>query len=184
MSTTSPEARDVTLEDILAARERIAGLAVGTPLKPSWVLSERLGRSVSLKLENCQPTGAFKVRGAANALLNLAEETRRRGVTTFSSGNHGRALAYVAQALGVPAVICLSELVPPVKVEAIRRLGAEVVVSGPDQDVAERAAHELARDRGLTYISPFDDPAVIAGQGTLALEVLEQCPEGDTLVVQ
>ena len=156
----------------------------GPPLKPSEHLSRQLGKKVLLKLETAQATGAFKLRGAANAILNLDEEARRRGVCTFSSGNHGRAIAYVARATGVPAVICLSELVPKIKVEGIRSLGAEVVVSGPDQDVAERAAHELARQRGLMYISPFDHPDVIAGQGTIALEILEQCPEVDTLVVQ
>lgn len=184
MSSELEEVPQITVEDIRAAQKRIAGVACRTPLKPSQDLSQRLSKPVYLKLETAQATGAFKLRGAANAVLNLDEEARKRGVCTFSSGNHGRALAYVARETGVPAVICLSELVPAVKVEGIRSLGAEVVVSGPDQDIAERAAHELAEQRGLTYISPFDHPDVIAGQGTIALEILEQCPEVDTLVVQ
>jgi len=178
------EISPVTLEEIREARERIRGLACETPLKPSFHLSERLGRRVFLKLETAQPTGAFKIRGAANAVLSLPPEKRALGVVTMSSGNHGRALAYVAQKVGIPAVICLSEQVPPVKVEAIRSLGAEVLVCGPDQETATEYALSLAEERGQVYVSPFDDRSVIAGQGTIALEILEQCPEVDTLVVQ
>ena len=134
-----PAPGDVTLEEVRAARRRIAGVACETPLKPSAGLSERLGKPVFLKLETAQATGAFKLRGAANAILNLGEEARRRGVATFSSGNHGRALAHVARAVGVPAVICLSELVPAGKVEAIRRLNdvsdTSLLMQDPDLEI-------------------------------------------------
>ncbi|MCH9649458.1 MAG: pyridoxal-phosphate dependent enzyme [Deltaproteobacteria bacterium] len=178
-----PSKSAITLEDIRAAHERIRGLAIETPLKPAYSLSQRLGLPVHLKLETTQPTGAFKIRGAANAVLCLPREVRQRGVITMSSGNHGQALAYVAASLGIPCVICVSEQVPETKIEGIRRRGAEVLVSGPDQNSATRRAHQLAAQRGLTYISPFDDPRVIAGQGTIALEVLQQAPQVDTLVV-
>lgn len=179
-----PNATDViTLDDVLEARQRILGLACVTPLKPSFELSRRLGREVRLKLETAQPTGAFKLRGAANAILSLPEESRRRGVVTMSSGNHGRALAYVGGKTGVPVVVYLSEQVPAVKVEGIRSLGAEVVVEGRDQDEAGAAARERADRDGLSFISAFDHRDVIAGQGTLALEVLDEWPEVDTLVV-
>ena len=173
----------ITIDDVRAARKRIRGLAVETPLKPTYTLSERLGRKVYLKLETTQPTGAFKLRGAANAVLCLPEETRRRGVITMSSGNHGQALAYVARELDIPATICVSEQVPKIKVAGIERHGAEVLVSGRDQDAATENALRLADRRGLTYISPFDEAAVIAGQGTIALEILEQAPGVDTLIV-
>ncbi len=173
----------ITLDDIRAARERIRGLAVETPLKPAYRLSEQVGRPVHLKLETTQPTGAFKLRGAANAVLSLPEDVRQRGVITMSSGNHGQALAYVANELGIPAIVCLSEQVPEAKAEGIRRRGAEVVVAGRDQDLATEHALRLATESGLTYISPFDEPNVIAGQGTIALEILEQAPGVDTIIV-
>ncbi len=177
----NPEA--ITPERVREARERIRGLVCCTPLKPSFTLSRRLGREVRLKLETMQATGAFKLRGAANAVLSLPEEARRRGVVTMSSGNHGRALAYVGGKTGVPVVVYLSEQVPAVKVDGIRSLGAEVVVAGPDQDEAGAAALARAERDGLTFVSAFDHPDVIAGQGTVALEILEQWPEVDTLVV-
>ncbi|MEM7049612.1 MAG: threonine/serine dehydratase [Acidobacteriota bacterium] len=172
-----------TLASVREARQRIRGLAVETPLKPSYRLGEQVGRPVSLKLETCQPTGAFKIRGAANAVLELPPEARRRGVVTMSSGNHGQALAQVARHLGIPATICVSQQVPENKVEGIRRRGAEVRVVGKDQDEATAFALDLAATQGSTYISPFDEPAVIAGQGTIALEILEQDPKIDTIVV-
>lgn len=173
----------ITIDDIRAARARIRGLAAETPLKPAYTLSERVGKRVHLKLETAQPTGAFKLRGAANAVLSLPEEARQRGIITMSSGNHGQALAYVARALGIPVIICLSEQVPAVKVDGIRRRGAEVQITGHDQDSATDHALGLAAQKGMTYISPFDDAAVIAGQGTIALEILEQAPAVDTVIV-
>ena len=179
----SNPAPDPTLEDVRLAAERIHGLACRTPLRPSLSLSAHLGRAVSLKLETMQATGAFKLRGAANMILSLSTEEQRRGVITQSSGNHGRAVAYVARELGIPATVCLSEAVPEAKVEAIRMLGAEVVVEGADQEASMEVADRLIAERALVFIPPFDHPAVIAGQGTIALELLEQDPEIDTLLI-
>jgi threonine dehydratase len=173
----------VTLRHIYAARKRIRDIAARTPLIESPELTERMGSSVYLKLENVQRTGSFKIRGAANKLKSLSEGELERGVITVSSGNHGRAVAYVARELGVPAVVCMSSRVPANKVTGIRRLGAEVVLHGESYDDAERFALRLEKERGLTMVPPFDDPHVIAGQGTIALEVLEDLPGVDTVVV-
>ena len=173
----------VTFSDIRDARERIAPIARRTPLVYSAALSERAGTAVHLKLENLQETGSFKVRGAANRMLQLTAEEKARGVVTVSTGNHGRAVAYVASRLGIPAVICMSERVPTSKVEAIRALGAEVVLHGEGYDEAERHSFRLERERGLVRIEGFDDPLVIAGQGTIALELLEDLAEIDTAIV-
>jgi threonine dehydratase len=174
---------DVTMRDIFLARQKIAPIVRRTPLIESLELSERAGVSVHLKLENLQETGSFKIRGAANKLLSLTPEEQARGVIAVSTGNHGRAVAYVAQRLGLNAVICLSQAVPGNKVEALRRLGAEVVVYGESYDEAAERALQLQQERGLTMIHPFDDPFVIAGQGTIGLELLDELPEIDTAIV-
>jgi threonine dehydratase len=171
------------LTEIESAAKRISGVAARTPLKPSPALSDRLRTDVFLKLETFQATGAFKLRGAANRLLALNERERRAGVVTVSTGNHGRAVAYMARRLGIRCVVCLSELVPANKIDAIASLGAEVDVCGADQDVALERACARAADEGLVMVSPFDDPFVIAGQGTLALEVLDQLPHTGTIIV-
>ena len=176
-------APDVSVQDIYLARQRIAPIARKTPLIESPWLTERAGASVYLKLEGLQETGSFKIRGAANRLLNLTADEKARGVITVSSGNHGRAVAYVARQLGVNAVVCLSERVPGGKVAAIERLGAEAVVYGKSYDEAEEHSFKLEEERGLTRIHPFDDPFVIAGQGTIGLELLEDLPGVDTVVV-
>ncbi len=173
----------VTMRDVYRARQRIAGIAVRTPLVKSPKLTKRADASVQLKLENVQRTGAFKIRGAANKLRSLSSEERARGVITVSSGNHGRAVAYVARELGIEAIICMSTRVPPNKVDSIRQLGAEVILHGETYDEAEEYAVRLERDRGVTMIPPFDDPDVIAGQGTIGLELLEDLPDLDTVVV-
>ncbi len=173
----------ITLQEIFIARKKISNLAQITPLVHSPLLSNQLGVSVHLKLETLQPIGAFKIRGAANKILSLNGEEKAQGVVTASTGNHGRAVAYVAQSLGIPAVICLSELVPQNKVAALRKLGAELVIEGRSQDEAESRAYELAQSRSLTMVHPFDDPLVIAGQGTTALEVLHELPQVDTVLV-
>jgi len=174
---------DVTLRDIYRARRRISPIATRTPLLRSPALAERIGASVHLKAENLQRTRSFKVRGAANKMLALTPGERERGVVTVSSGNHGRAVSYVAGQLGVHAVVCLSGRVPANKVEAIERLGAEVVVHGQSYEEAEVHALRLRDERGLTMIEPFDDPLVIAGQGTIGLEVLEDLPDVDAILV-
>ncbi len=173
---------DVTLQDVYKARQKIANIATRTPLVSSPWLTELIGASVYLKLESAQTTGSFKIRGAANKMLSLTAGERERGVITVSSGNHGRAVAYVAGQLGVKAVICMSARVPGNKVDAIRRLGAEVVVHGESYDEADQHALQLQEERGLTMIHPFDDPFTIAGQGTIGLELLEDLPEIDTVV--
>ena len=171
------------MHDVHRARQRIADLAVRTPLIASAPLTEVEGASVRLKAENLQKTGSFKLRGAANKMLSLTAEEKARGVITVSSGNHGRAVAYVARELGIPAVICMSARVPGKKVDAIRQLGSEIVVHGNSYEEAEGHAWQLLEDRGFTMISPFDDPLIIAGQGTIGLELVEDFPEIDTVVV-
>jgi threonine dehydratase len=174
---------DVTMHDIYLARKKIAPVIRRTSLVNSSLLTARVGSSVYLKLENLQETGSFKIRGAANKMLNLTAEEKKRGVVTGSSGNHGRAVAFVAKRLDVNAVICISAQSPNIKVDAIRHLGAEVVVHGESYDESVSHAERLAEERGLTMIDSFDDPHVIAGQGTIGLELLEDHPEIDTAIV-
>jgi threonine dehydratase len=170
----------VGLDQVLAARNRIAGQVLRTPVALSDRLSAQAGGEVWLKLENLQTTGAFKLRGATNAVARLRDVA---GVTTASTGNHGRALAHAARARGLRAVICMSRLVPANKLAAIRALGAEARVVGDSQDDAFVEAHRLARDEGFALIPPFDHPDVIAGQGTLGLEILDQLPNTASIAV-
>lgn len=174
----------IEMRHILEAKKRLDGLVCETPFIISPVLSEKLGASIYLKLENMHPIGAFKIRGAANKMLSLTEDEKNRGVTTFSTGNHGLAVAYVAKQLGIKAVICISNRVPDAKVERIQNLGAEVMKIGNSQDEAERYSYQLEKDHGLTVIKPFDDPYVIAGQGTIGLEMIEKVPAIDTAIIQ
>jgi threonine dehydratase len=171
------------LEAIRQARAAIAATVLKTPLFPAAGLSARFGHEILLKLESLQPTGAFKLRGATNAISRLTAEQRKRGVGCCSTGNHGRAVAYAAQRAGIRAVVCLSSLVPNNKVEAIRALGADVRRVGKSQDEAQREIDRRVRGEGLTDIPPFDHPDVIAGQGTIALELLEERPDLVTIVV-
>lgn len=142
-----------------------------------------LGPGVALKLESLQPTGSFKVRGAANRILSLGPAERERGVVTASTGNHGRAVAHVAKHLGIPATICISEGVPAGKVAALRALGCELVIDGDSQDIAMDNARARVADHGMTLVHPFDDPDVICGQGTIGLEILTSRPQVGTVVV-
>ncbi len=171
------------LRDIWVARRRIAPYIRHTPLVRSPHLSDAIGTDAYLKLENLQDIGAFKIRGAANKILSLDSAERARGVTTFSTGNHALAVSSVARSLGVRAVICVSNRVPSVKIDAIRRYGAEIRVHGASQDDAEALCRRLAYEEGMTIVSPFDDPEVIAGQGTIALELFEDLPDLDMVVV-
>lgn len=173
----------VTLQRIFAARRAIGGIAKETPLLHALTLSEQHDAAVYLKLETVQEIGAFKIRGAANKILSLNDDEKARGVVTASTGNHGRAVAYVARHIGVPAAVCLSELVPQNKVDALRQLGAEVIIHGNSQDEAEVRARQLVDERGLSLIHPFDDPHVITGQGTIGLELLQERPSIDTVLV-
>jgi threonine dehydratase len=169
------------LSHVLAARRTIGQGAVRTPLVPSPHLSRIAGQEFLLKLELTQPTGAFKLRGAFNAIASLPANTI--GVTCCSTGNHGRAVAYAARSRGLRAVVCMSALVPDVKVEGIRALGAEVRIIGQSQDDAYVESRRLVDEEGLTEIPPFDDERVIAGQGTIGLELLEDCPDLATILV-
>ncbi|AUH63222.1 hydroxyectoine utilization dehydratase EutB [Paracoccus zhejiangensis] len=170
----------VSLEDIRAAEDRIRGMVRVTPIKSSASLSALAGGSVWLKGEHQQLTGAFKLRGASNAVARLGDVA---GVTTASTGNHGRALAHAARARGLPAIICVSSLVPQNKLDAIAALGAEARVIGASQDAAFAEARRLQRDEGFALIPPFDHADVIAGQGTLGLEILDQIPDAAAIAV-
>ena len=172
----------IRLEDIQAARERIAPYIVPLRITESPSLAKQFSCAILLAHEYLQTTGAFKLRGAMNSVLQLEHDTT--GVTAVSTGNHGRALAYSARQAGVPCIICMSELVPQNKLEAIRALGAETRIIGKSQDEAEIEAKRLVTEEGYTMIPPFDHPHVIAGQGTLGLEMLEQVPDVDTVLVQ
>jgi threonine dehydratase len=173
----------LTLSDVFAARRSIAALALRTPVIRSENLSARLRHDILLKLETLQPTGAFKIRGAANALAQRPRELRIGGVVCASTGNHGRAVAHAARQLGIQATICLSALVPQTKVKAIEALGAGVRRIGRSQDEAMVEVARLVAEEGMIEVPPFDDPAIIAGQGTIGLELMEDVPELDTIVV-
>jgi threonine dehydratase len=173
VSTSLP----VTIEDIAAAARRLSGRVLTTPLVASASLSRLCGVPVGLKLEHHQITGSFKLRGATNAVLSLSAEERARGVVAASTGNHGRALAHAAKAEGSVATICMSRLVPENKVSEIRRLGADVRIVGRSQDEAQQEVERLVAEKGLVMVPPFDHPAVVAGQGTLGLEIVEQMPD-------
>lgn len=173
----------VGIAAIEAARARISDHVIRTPLVPAFDLSDRCGAEIRLKLETLQPTGAFKLRGATNAILNLPQEARARGVVTCSTGNHGRGVACAAQQVGARAVICMSSLVPQAKIDGIRRFGAEIVIHGKSQDDAEVEAMRLADEQELFYLSPFDNPDVVAGQGTIGLEIVEDWADVDTVIV-
>jgi threonine dehydratase len=178
-----PPALPIALAAVYQARERIAGRVLRTPLIPSPDLSQRVGGSVYLKLESLQKTGSFKVRGAFSKILSLSREESRRGVITFSTGNHGKAVACAAGEAGIPAVVCVSEHVPSYRVKAIASYGAEVVVRGKSQDQAEEHYQRLQKDRKLLPVQPFDDPQIITGQATIGLEIMEDLPRVDTALI-
>jgi threonine dehydratase len=173
----------VSLEHIRAAAKRIAGAVERTPCLPSRTLSRLTGAEVWLKFENLQFTAAFKERGALNKLLELGEAGRKHGVIAMSAGNHAQGVAYHAARLGTRAVIVMPRGTPNTKLRSTQVLGAEVVLEGDTLAEAARHAHDLAIREGLTFIHPYDDAAVIAGQGTVALEMLEQAPDLEVLVV-
>jgi len=180
---TVTAARPLDARAVSEAAALIASQIRRTPTEKSDALSNLAGREVYLKLENLQKTGAFKIRGALHALLRKDARERANGVVTASAGNHGQGVAYAAQLLGVPATIVLPHGVPLAKLTAIQRTGAEAVLSGESYDDAHAAALEIARERRRAYVHAFDDDDVIAGQGTLALEMLADVPDVDTLVV-
>ncbi len=173
----------ISTAQIRAARERAAGIVKTTPLDFSTTFSALCGKQVYLKLENLQKTGSFKVRGALNKIQLLDAATRARGVITASAGNHAQGVACAAQTAGVPATVVMPETAAFSKVEATMGYGARVVLAGRDYDEAYAQASRLAAESGAVFVHAFDDPAVIAGQGTLGLELLEQLPDVDTVVV-
>jgi threonine dehydratase len=173
----------VTITEIEKARHALEGKVVRTPTVNSVSLSEKTGLPVYLKLEHRQTTGSFKLRGATNALSQLSAAEKQRGVVAASTGNHGRALAYAAHLEGIHAIICMSRLVPQNKVDEIRRLGAEIRIIGRSQDDAQEDVDQLVQESGLTMVPPFDNAEIIAGQGTLGLEIIDAVPDVDTVLV-
>src|SRR5712671_5574825 len=172
----------ITLQDVLAARERIRGDVEVTPCPRSWTFSDLCGASVYFKLESLQRTGSFKERGAANKLALMTPEERRRGVVAASAGNHAQGVAFNAQRLGVKSVIVMPETTPLIKVVATKAFGAQIVLHGTVFEDAYQEARRLESEKGYVFVHAFDDDQVIAGQGTAALEILEQVPDVDVLV--
>jgi threonine dehydratase len=187
----------VTLDDIRAAATRIRGVARRTPVLDVTIRrggsldppdrsdppDRRDPPALTLKCENLQPSGAFKVRGACNMVAQLQPAARAAGVITYSSGNHGQAVALVARSFGIPAVVVMPETAPRVKVDGVQRFGAEVIVAGTTSADRQTRAEAVAAERGMTIVPPFDHPWIIAGAGTVGLEILEQCPHAATIFV-
>jgi threonine dehydratase len=171
----------VTLRDIQQARTLIAGVAVRTPLF-EWPARGGNGK-LFLKLENRQPIGAFKVRGAYNKIASLAEDERRRGVIAYSSGNHAQGVAYAARALGVRAIVVMPGNAPKNKLASTAALGAEIVTVGPASEERRLRAEQLSREHGYVIVPPYNDEKIVAGQGTVGLEILEDLPEVETILV-
>src|SRR5271167_2348894 len=176
----------VTLKDIREAQDRLRGVAVHTELIESSLGEDAAAldsRKLYLKPENLQPIGAFKLRGAYNKIASLSPEERNRGVITYSSGNHGQGVAYAARALGAKAVIVMPNNVPALKREAVASMGAEIVMVGPGSLERQAKAEELAAQHGYVIVPPFNDEKIIAGQGTMGLEILEDLPDVETVLV-
>lgn len=183
MPDTASPILPVSLDDVRAAAETIAGQVERTPMRRSRTLSEITGADVWVKFENLQFTASFKERGALNRLSKLTEDERKAGVIAMSAGNHAQGVAYHATRLGIPATIVMPKGTPFNKVKHTRGHGARVLLEGESLHEAADHAHELGKQEGLTFIHPFDDLDIIAGQGTVALEMLEDAPELDTIVV-
>jgi threonine dehydratase len=182
----------VTLEDIQRAQQRLRGIAVRTPLITYFPPAQKTNANPEddadrgqlwLKPENLQPVGSFKLRGAYNKIASLTDEERQRGVISYSSGNHAQGVAYAARALGVKAVIVMPRNAPKLKVDSTAALGAEIVTVGPASTERWQKAEELAREHGYVIVPPYNDEQIIAGQGTAGLEILEDCPDADLVLV-
>ncbi len=169
----------ITCADVTAARDRIAPYINRTPL----VRAESFTPEIYLKLETLQRTGAFKIRGAMNRILQLDESEKKRGVVTVSTGNHGRAVAYAARMTGTKATICMSDMVPQNKRDAIGALGADIVIEGHSQDEAAIAADRMVKSGNMVMVPPFDDPDILAGQATIGLEIHDDVPQAQTILV-
>src|SRR5689334_708853 len=172
-----------TFDDVKGAAARIAGAVLESPCPRSIPLSDATGMQIYCKLDYLQRTGSFKERGARNALLLLSADQKKKGVIAASAGNHALGLAYHAQLLGIPATVVMPRFAPLTKVTNCRRLGANVILHGGNIAEARARADELVKEKGLTYINGFDDPAIIAGQGTIGLEIAKQVPEVDAVIV-
>ena len=173
----------VSIEDVRRAAERVAEVAVRTPLVEAPELSRTIGVTALLKCEQEQPVGAFKMRGAYNAIAALSAEARAAGVITYSSGNHGQAVAYAGHRLGCRAVVAMPDHAPRVKVEGVKRWGGEVVSGGPTSQSRKAVAERMAAEEGLVIVPPFDHPEIIAGQATCTLEIIADRPDLRTLLV-
>ena len=173
----------VTFQDIEAARKRIADAVYYSPCPPSIPLSEITGMEIFCKLDNLQRTGSFKERGARNALAQLSRDQQKRGVIAASAGNHAQALAYQGGLLGIPATVVMPKFAPLIKVSTCQQLGANVILHGEGFGEAKARAHEIAAENGLAYIDGYDDPAIIAGQGTMGLEIVEQISSLEAVVI-
>lgn len=173
----------ITFKNIEEARERIHGAVYYSPCPPSIPLSEITGMDIFCKLDNLQRTGSFKERGARNALAQLSRGQQKRGVIAASAGNHAQALAYQGRLLGIPATVVMPRFAPLIKISNCQQLGATVVLHGRDFGEARAHAHKIAEEKGLAYIDGYDDHAIIAGQGTMALEIVEQIPDLDAVVI-
>ena len=173
----------VTLDDIRKAAEVIDGAVIRTPLVPAPRLSRRLGCELYLKLESLQYTGSFKDRGALVKLKTLSDEQAKRGVIAMSAGNHAQGVAYHAKRLGIPATIVMPEFAPFSKVEQTRKFGAKVLLTGDTLDASAVAAREIGEKEGLAFVHPFDDPLIVAGQGTVGLEIMADRPDLDDVIV-
>ena len=172
----------IPLSDIRAAAERIAGGVHRTPLFGSRTLGERAGVELRLKCESLQKTGSFKPRGALNIVLSLADARRARGLVTVSAGNHAQAVAWAARSLGVPCAVVMPDDAPRAKLDAVRGYGADVILH-PDRATLFDRLREVEKERGATFVHPFDDPVGLAGAGTVGLEIVEQAPDADAVVV-
>src|SRR5690242_11126054 len=180
MSESTAQLSTVSLADIQEAQARLRGIAVRTTLIESDIsrtLDQSDSRKLLLKPENQQPIGAFKLRGAYNKIASLSEEDRKHGVISYSSGNHAQGVAYAARALKVKSVIVMPNNAPQIKREATAKLGAEIVLVGPGSDERKAKAEELAAQHGYVIVPPYNDEKIIAGQGTIGLEILEDVPE-------
>src|SRR5580692_5214046 len=173
----------VTLSDIREAQTRLRGVALHTKLIESKLRLPSDDRQLFLKPENLQPIGAFKLRGAYNKIASFTPEARSRGVITYSSGNHGQGVAYAARAMGVPAIVVMPSNIPAIKREATKALGAEIIMVGPGSAERQQRAEELAERHGYAIVPPFNDEKIIAGQGTIGLEILEDLPNVETILV-
>ncbi len=181
--TNKSEAQLPSFEDVKAAAERLKGQIIRSPLIRAEKLSAQLGVDIWLKMETMQYTGAFKERGALNKLLLLSDEQKKRGVIASSAGNHAQGVAYNASKLGIKATIVMPKTTPDIKVRQTRALGAEIILTGMTFEEASATAKQLCEEKNLTFVHPFDDVDVIAGQGSLAVEMIEDGPEFDAMVV-